>query len=92
MRSITAMTVEQILETLPDLSFDDRNKVIDKLAEIIQVESSNSKERQRQQMRLAALEAIKDYLPGSDLLAFDEIEGEDFYDYESEDSELPDHA
>ncbi|GAP98587.1 hypothetical protein [Leptolyngbya sp. NIES-2104] len=86
------MTIEQILETLPHLSFDDRNKVLDKLSEIIQSESIKSKELQKQQMRLAALEAIEDYLPGSDLLAFDEIEGEDFYDYENKGSELTNHA
>lgn len=92
MRSIVTMTVEQILETLPHLSFDDRNKVIDKLSELIQSESIESKEHQKQQMRLAALAAIEDYLPGSDLLAFDEIEGEDFHDYENKGSGLNDHA
>jgi len=53
------MKVEQILETLPRLSFDDRNKVIDKLAEIIQAESMDTKEQRRQKMAIQAVPTIR---------------------------------
>lgn len=84
------MTVEQILEILPHLSFDDRNKVIDKLAEIIQAESMKTKEQRRQKMGIQAIRGYADYLPGSEHLAFDEIDGEDFYEYTDEDLEQSD--
>jgi plasmid stability protein len=34
-------------------------------------------------LKLAALSAIEDYAPGSDLLAFESIDGEDFPAYEA---------
>lgn len=87
MRSIVAMTVEQILETLPHLSFDDRNKVIDKLAEIIQAESISTKEQRSQKLAVEAIRAYEEYQNDPELTIFTCLDGEDFYEYSDEDFE-----
>ncbi len=79
------MTVEQILETLPHLSFDDRTKIIDKLSEIVQAESINTKEQRRQKMAIEAIQAYEEYQTDPELTVFTCLDGEDFYEYSDED-------
>ncbi|WP_375500635.1 hypothetical protein [uncultured Nostoc sp.] len=44
-----------------------------------------AKDEQKRQLALAAITAIVDYAPGSELDIFSDLEGEDFCDYPNED-------
>jgi hypothetical protein len=48
------------------------------LQQILLTENSQNEISQPSKLKLAALSAIDDYLPGSDLLAFESLDGEDF--------------
>ncbi|MEH2424132.1 MAG: hypothetical protein V7K48_25460 [Nostoc sp.] len=52
---------------------------------VLQEKHSLTKDQQKRQLTLAAITAIADYTPGSELNIFSDLEGEDFYDYPDED-------
>ena len=73
------MQTLEILNALPGLTIDDRLKVILSALSLNQEQRSDlTPEQNRQSLALAALSAINDYQPGSDLLAFESLDGEDF--------------
>ena len=73
------MQTLEILNALPSLTIDDRLKVILSALTLNQEQQSDlTPEQNRQSLALAALSAIDDYQPGSDLLAFESLDGEDF--------------
>lgn len=71
-----------LIRTLPKLSISDCLKIAEAaLAVIHQEQSSLTKDEQKRALAAAAKTAVPDYAAGSQLIAFSEIEGEDFYDY-----------
>ena len=73
------METLEILNALPRLTTEDRLKVILSALTLNQEQQSDlTPEQNRQSLALAALSAIDDYQPGSDLLAFESLDGEDF--------------
>ncbi|NJL35706.1 MAG: hypothetical protein HC840_04785 [Leptolyngbyaceae cyanobacterium RM2_2_4] len=79
------MNTTEILQALPQLPVSDRLTIAEAALRLIREESSLSKDEIRQQLKLAALGAVSDYTPGSDLIAFGELDGENFYDDEADD-------
>jgi len=80
------MNTTEILQALPQLPVSDRLVIAETALRLIrEEESSLSKDEVRQQLKLAALGAVSDYTPGSDLIAFGELDGENFYDDEADD-------
>ena len=73
------MQTLEILNALPNLTIDDRLKVILSALTLNQEQRSHlTLEQNRQYIALAALSVIGDYEPGSELLAFEKLNGEDF--------------
>ncbi len=80
------METKEILQALPKLSVSDRLKIAEAALLLIrQEQESITKEEQKHQMAIAAMTAIADYSPDSELIVFSDIEGEDFYDYPGDD-------
>jgi hypothetical protein len=76
------METQEILTTLPKLTTRDCLKIAETALEIISKEQNSlTTDEQKRVLAAAAKTAIQDYAPGSSLIAFSEIEGEDFYDY-----------
>ena len=76
------MKTQEILRSLPKLSTSDCLKIAEAALEIIhQEQNSLTKDEQKRVLAAAAKTAKRDYAAGSQLIAFSEIEGEDFYDY-----------
>ncbi len=75
------MQTLEILNALPSLTIDDRLKVILSALTLNQEQQSYlTPEQNRQYLALSALSAIDDYSSGSDLIAFEGLDGEDFLD------------
>lgn len=75
------MQTLEILNALPSLTIDDRLKVILSALTLNQEQQSHlTLEQNRQYLALAALSAIGDYEQGSELLAFEALDGEDFHE------------
>ena len=75
------MQTLEILNALPNLTIDDRLKVILSALTLNQEQRSHltlEQNRQYIDIALAALSVIGDYEPGSELLAFEKLNGEDF--------------
>ena len=73
------MQTLEILNASPSLTIDDHLKVILSVLTLNQEQRSHlTLEQNRQYIALAALSAIGDYEPGSELLAFEKLDGEDF--------------
>ncbi|MEH2255064.1 hypothetical protein [Nostoc sp.] len=80
------METKEILQALPSLSISDRLKIAESALQLVlQEKHSITKDEQKCQSTLAAITAIADYAPGSELNIFSELEGEDFCDYPDED-------
>ncbi|MEH2461396.1 hypothetical protein [Nostoc sp.] len=80
------METKEILQALPNLSISDRLKIAElALQLVLQEKHSLTKDEQKRQLELAAIAAIVDYAPGSELDIFSGLEGEDFCDYPDED-------
>jgi hypothetical protein len=76
------METQEIIITLPKLSISDCLKIAEAaLAVIHQEQNFLTKDEQKRALAAAAKIAVADYTAGSQLIAFSEIEGEDFYDY-----------
>lgn len=73
------MKTQEILEVLPNLSLEDRLIIVEAALKLINQERNLSRVEQTQQLQAAALMAVSDYTPGSELLVFSEFDGEDFY-------------
>jgi hypothetical protein len=79
--SITVMDTADILQALPHLTVRDRLKVAEVAFQLVQQEQHGlTKAQRREQLAIAAMSAIDDYAPGSELTAFTLLDGEDFYD------------
>jgi hypothetical protein len=72
------MQIIEILNALPKLTIDERLQIVVSALKLNQQERSHlTPQQQRQYLALAALTAVDDYAPGSDLLAFEALDGED---------------
>jgi len=73
------MQTLEILNALPSLTIDDRLKGFLSALTLNQEQRSHlTFEQNRPYVALAAFSAIDDYEPGSELLAFEALDGEDF--------------
>lgn len=73
------MDTSVILQTLPTLPTQDRLMIAETALKFIWQEQQSLTPMQRKiQLMLAAITAISDYQPESDLLAFSALDGEDF--------------
>ena len=73
------MNTSVILQTLPTLPTEDRLIIAETALKFIWQEQQSLTPMQRKiQLTLAAITAISDYQPESDLLAFSALDGEDF--------------
>jgi hypothetical protein len=80
------METKEILQALPSLSVGDRLEIAESALQLVlQEKHSLTKDEQKRQLTLAAITAIGDYTPGSQLNIFSDLEGEDFYEYPDED-------
>ncbi|MBH8556314.1 hypothetical protein I8751_29110 [Nostocaceae cyanobacterium CENA357] len=80
------MQIKEILQALPSLSISDRLKIAESALQlVIQEKHSLTKDEEKRQLGLAAVTAIADYAPDSELNIFSDLEGEDFCDYPDED-------
>ncbi|MBW4507614.1 MAG: hypothetical protein KME64_14035 [Scytonematopsis contorta HA4267-MV1] len=76
------METREIIQALPGLSANDCLKIAEVALELINQErKSLTKDEQKRLLAAAARTAIEDYTPGSELIVFSDIEGEDFYEY-----------
>ncbi|MEH2372123.1 hypothetical protein [Nostoc sp.] len=65
------MQIKEILQALPSLSISDRLKIAQSALQlVIQEKHSLTKDEQKRQLTLAAMTAIADYAPGSELDIF----------------------
>lgn len=79
------METQEILHVLPRLTVKELLEIVKAALQLVQQERQNlTSEERKQQVAMAAMSAIEDYLPGSDLLAFSDLEGEDFYEDDAE--------
>lgn len=75
------METKEILQVLPQLSVDDKLKIVELALQLVNLEQQSlTSNEQKRLLAAAAKTAIDDYVEGSELLVFSEIEGEDFYD------------
>ena len=76
------MGTTEILNALPNLTIDDRLKVILSALTLNQEQRSKlTVEQNRQYLALAASSAIDDYQPGSEFVAFTALDGEAFHEF-----------
>ncbi|MEH2461400.1 hypothetical protein [Nostoc sp.] len=74
------MEIKEILQALPSLSISDRLKIAESALQLVlQEKHSLTKDQQKRQLELAAIAAIVDYAPGSELDIFSGLEAEDFW-------------
>jgi hypothetical protein len=74
------MSTQEILQALVDLPSADQLKIAETaLQHLQQNRQSLTKDQRRQQMAIAAIAAIDDYLSNPELITFTALDGEDFY-------------
>lgn len=74
------MEAKDILQVLPNLSTDDKLKIVELALQLVnKEEQSLTSDEQKRLLAAAAKTAKDDYVEGSELLVFSEIDGEDFY-------------
>ena len=79
------METADILKALPNLSVNDRLAIAEKALQLSHEEARSLTQTQRRHLpAIAAASAISDYTPGSELLAFADLDGEDFYEEPNE--------
>lgn len=79
------METQKILHVLPRLTVKELLEIVEAALQLVQQERQHlTPEERKQQVVMSATSAIEDYLPGSDLLAFSDLEGEDFYEDDAE--------
>lgn len=77
------MNTRDILQALPQLTPHDRLTIANAALRLIQQDQASlTLDQHHQQLTIAAMAAIEDYTPGSELIAFTELDGEGFYDDE----------
>ncbi|MEH1850390.1 MAG: hypothetical protein V7L11_01590 [Nostoc sp.] len=70
------METKEILQALPNLSISDRLKIAESALQLVlQEKHSLTKDEQKRQLTLAAVTAIADYAPGSELDIFSDLVG-----------------
>jgi hypothetical protein len=80
------METQEILQSLPKLSINERLKIAEFALQLVnQQQKFLTKEQQKYQLALAAITAIEDYANDGELNVFSDLDGEDFYDYPDED-------
>ncbi|MBD2725212.1 hypothetical protein H6G96_02435 [Nostoc sp. FACHB-892] len=79
------METKEILQALPNLSVSDLKITESALQLVLQEKNSLTKDEQKRQLTLAAVTAIADYAPSSELNIFSDLEGEDFCHYPDQD-------
>ena len=76
------METAKIIQLLPNLTTSERLQIAEAALLLIRKEQDLlTKEEQKQQLALAAITAIADYVPGGELNIFSAIDGEEFYEY-----------
>ena len=83
------METAAILQALPRLTIDQRLEIADAALRLVYQEQHFTRDQRRQQMAIAAMSAVNDYAPGSELIVFTRLDGEDFYNSSTTDSENP---
>jgi hypothetical protein len=73
--------VEMILQNRAHHQGQDVAIVASELLEQVLIQNNKNDLSQPSKLKLAALNAIDDYLPCSDLLAFESLDGEDFQSF-----------
>jgi hypothetical protein len=74
------METQEIIQALADLSASDRLKIAEAALQLVrQQQNSLTQDEQKRQLTLAAMTAVADYAPNSELNVFSDLEGEDFY-------------
>lgn len=74
--------IEMILQNRAHYQGQDISIVASELLQqILLTQDSKNEIAQPSQLKLAALSAIDDYSPGSNLLAFESLDGEDFQNF-----------
>jgi hypothetical protein len=77
------MKTKLILQALPNLSVSAQLKIAESALQLVfQEKHSLTKDEQKRQLILAAMTAVADYAPDSDLNVFSDLEGEGFYEYQ----------
>jgi predicted transposase YdaD len=75
------METTEILQALPHLTVSDRLKIAEAALHLVQQDKQTlTKEQRKQHMAIVATTAIDDYSSDSELTAFTNLDGEDFYD------------
>jgi len=80
------METKEILQALANLSVGDRLTIAEAaLKLVLREQNSLTKDEQKRQLALAAITAITDYAPSSELNIFSDLDGQDFCHYADED-------
>jgi hypothetical protein len=75
------MGTPEILQTLPQLDAVDQLKIAETALQLVQLNRQIlTREQRRQQMKIAAIAAVDDYSQDLELLAFTDLDGEEFLD------------
>jgi hypothetical protein len=81
------METQEILHVLPKLNINELLTIVEMALRLVQEERHRlTPEERKKQVTMAAMSALEDYSLGSDLIAFSDLEGEDFYEDDSEGS------
>jgi hypothetical protein len=88
------MTQTEILEALKQLTNAERLTIAKAALRLMREDwQSLTSDQKEQQLAMAAELAILDYLPGSEITVFTDLDGEDFYEYTDKDfANLDSHA
>jgi hypothetical protein len=81
------METAAILQALPSLTIDQRLAIAEAALRLVNEEPHLTREQRRQQMAIAAMSAMADYVPGTELTAFTVLDGEGFYEETIADSD-----
>jgi hypothetical protein len=82
---VAIMTIEQILETLPHLSFDDRLKIATAAFDSLQSEHEQFRVERSKRLALSALKMREEYETNPELTLVTALDDEDIYEYTDED-------
>lgn len=76
------ITTTEILQTIPKLPQEDCFRIAETLLQKLQTQIAPNRQQINQQLKIAALLALDDYINDPELTAFTALDGEDFYEYE----------
>ncbi|MEE3719277.1 hypothetical protein V2H45_21265 [Tumidithrix elongata RA019] len=76
------ITTIDILQAIPKLPQEDCFRIAETLLQTLQAQTAiPTREQINQQLQIAALLAVEDYINDPELTAFTALDGEDFYEY-----------